>query len=194
MGRGCCAGTLICRLYIVHRGGESDMNAPLQGPSQPQRLSQGGTATRIRHRNGALAALSSTAFSILEPHLRFRDFEEGSLLWDAGEQASRVYFPLSGVISIVVPVKDGSGIEVASVGYEGGAGVDCELGQHQSVNQGITQVAGTFSYMSASQFASAARQDDEIGHVVAVCCNWLLAQSQQMAACNAVHPADARFC
>jgi CRP-like cAMP-binding protein len=148
----------------------------------------------VRHRNGALAALSSSAFSILEPHLRSRDFEEGSVLWDAGESSNRAYFPLSGVISIVVPVKDGGGIEVASVGYEGAAGIDCESGHHHSVTQGVTQVAGTFSYMSAVQFASAARQNEEIGHVAAICCNWLLAQSQQIAACNAVHPADARFC
>jgi len=172
------------------------MNVILQGTGQPLRptLSTTSAAARPLHRNGALAALSSSAFSVLEPHLRHRDFEEGSVLWEAGEQTARVYFPLSGVISIVLPVKDGGGVEVATVGREGTAGIDYGLGQTQSLTQGVTQIAGTFSYMSALQFANAARQNDEIDRVAVICCNWLLAQSQQMAACNAVHSADARFC
>src|SRR5260221_9571494 len=172
------------------------MNVILQGTGQPLRptLSTTSAAARPLHRNGALAALSSSAFSVLEPHLRHRDFEEGSVLWEAGEQTARVYFPLSGVISIVLPVKDGGGVEVATVGREGTVGIDYGLGQTQSLTQGVTQIAGTFSYMSALQFANAARQNDEINRVAVICCNWLLAQSQQMAACNAVHSADARFC
>jgi CRP-like cAMP-binding protein len=172
------------------------MNVPVQASGQLTRLTPAATnaPVHLRHRNAALAALSSSAFSLLEPHLRYRDFEEGAVLWDAGEQVDRVYFPLSGIISIVLPVKDGCGIEAASVGQEGWAGIDYRLGQSQSVTQGITQIAGMFSYVSALQFVSAARQNDEIDHVAAICCNWVLAQSQQMAACNAVHPADARFC
>ena len=172
------------------------MNVLLQGTGRPCRLTPAATSTtaRPRHRTGVLAALSSSAFSVLVPHLRHRDFAEGSVLWEAGEQTDRVYFPLSGMISIAVPIKDGGGVEVASVGREGAAGIDYGLGQSQSLTQGVVQIAGTFSYMSALQFANAARQNDEIDRVAAICCNWLLAQSQQMAACNAVHSADARFC
>jgi CRP-like cAMP-binding protein len=133
---------------------------------------------------------------MLESHLRHRDFAEGSVLWDAGAPTERVFFPLSGVISVVLPVKDGSGIEVASVGREAVAGLSYGYGpgQFRSVTQGITLISGTFSYMSASALANAAKQNDEIARVAAICCDWLLAQSQQLAACNAVHPADARFC
>jgi CRP-like cAMP-binding protein len=172
------------------------MNVILQRTGHPSRPTPSATnaTARAPHRSGVLTALSSNAFSVLEPHLRHRDFEEGSVLWEAGDQIDRVYFPLSGMVSIVLPVKDSSGIEVATVGREGAAGIDCGLGQAQSLTQGVVQIAGTFSYMSALQFANAARQNDEIDRVAAVCCNWLLAQSQQMAACNAVHSADARFC
>jgi CRP-like cAMP-binding protein len=54
-------------------------------------------------------------------------------------------------------------------------------------------MSGTFSYISASQFAAAARQNEEIAQVKTICCGWLLAQSRQLAACNAVHSFDARF-
>ena len=168
------------------------MNMPMQGLG-PLRRPAIVTYPRPHHRNAVLAALSSRAFSFLESHLRHRDFLEGSVLWDAGAPTERVYFPLSGIISVVLPVKDGLGIEVASVGREAAAGLGYGSGPFRSVTQGITLISGTFSYMSATALANVARQNDEIARVVATCCDWLLAQSQQLAACNAVHPADARF-
>jgi CRP-like cAMP-binding protein len=171
------------------------MNMPMQGVGpfrRPTVISN--SYPRPHHRNAVLAALSPRAFSLLESHLRYRDFPEGSVLWDAGAPTERVYFPLSGIISVVLPVKDGSGIEVASVGREAVAGLGSGLGQARSVTQGVTLISGTLSYISASQLAAAARQNEEIGRIAAVCSDWLLAQAQQIAACNAVHAADARFC
>jgi CRP-like cAMP-binding protein len=43
-------------------------------------------------------------------------------------------------------------------------------------------------------FWEAARQNAEIADTAALCTSWLLMQSQQITACNAAHPADARFC
>jgi len=170
------------------------MNMPLQGLGPFRRPAiVANTYPRPHHRNAVLAALSSRAFSIIESHLRHRDFAEGSVLWDAGVPTERVYFPLSGVISVVLPVKDGSGIEVASIGREAAAGLSYGPAQFRSVTQGITLISGTFSYISSSALASAAKQCDEIARAAGICCDWLLAQSQQLAACNAVHPADARF-
>jgi CRP-like cAMP-binding protein len=171
------------------------MNMPMQGIGPLRRPTViTNSYPRPHHRNAVLAALSQRAFSLLETHLRYRDFPEASVLWDAGAPTERVYFPLSGIISVVLPVKDGSGIEVASVGREAVAGLGCGIGQPRSVTQGITLISGTFSYISASQLAAAARQNEEIGRITAICSDWLLAQAQQLAACNAVHPADARFC
>ncbi len=147
------------------------MNMPLQGLGPYRRPGQTiVTYPRPHHRNAVLAALSPRAFSMLESQLRHRDFAEGSVLWDAGAPTERVFFPLSGVISVVLPVKDGSGIEVASVGREAVAGLSCGSGQFRSVTQGITLISGTFSYMSASALANAAKQNDEIARVMAICC------------------------
>jgi CRP-like cAMP-binding protein len=48
--------------------------------------------------------------------------------------------------------------------------------------------------MPSHEFAAAAREDGEICHAAALCRGWMLLQSQQIAACNALHPADARLC
>ena len=137
------------------------MNIPMQGVGPYRRPTViSNSYPRPHHRNAVLAALSPRAFSLLETHLRYRDFPEGSVLWDAGAPTERVYFPLSGIISVVLPVKDGSGIEVASVGREAVAGLGSGFGQARSVTQGMALVSGTFSYISASQLAAAARQNE----------------------------------
>jgi CRP-like cAMP-binding protein len=138
--------------------------------------------------------MSPGALSVVEPHTRHHDFEEGSVLWDAGLEVDRIYFPASGIISIVLPLKDGGAIEVASIGREGCAGIDHAFAPTPSATRGITQVAGTFVEISASQLLSAMRQNNEISTMAALGHDWILMQSQQLAACNAVHPADARFC
>jgi CRP-like cAMP-binding protein len=144
-------------------------------------------------RNAALAALSTEALLVLEPHLRQRFFEEGSVLWDCGEPVSRVYFPISGIISVVLPVRDGNGAEVANVGREGGAGMAYGLRQLRSPTRGTIQIGGNVAFLPAAQFAGAAAQNAEIAALAEFCRDWLMMQAQQAAACNAVHTAEQRF-
>lgn len=154
------------------------MNMSLQGPGPFRRPAVvTGGHPRTHHRNAALAVLSPRAFSILEPHLRQRDFAEGSVLWDAGAPTERVYFPSSGIISVVLPIKDGCGIEVATVGREGAAGLGHGSGQLRAVTQGITLISGTFSYMSAVQFANAVRQSEEIERLAATLHDWQIGRA-----------------
>jgi cyclic nucleotide-binding protein len=50
-----------------------------------------------------------------------RKLAEGDVLCDAGEISEHIYFPRSGMIAIRVPTRDGTGVEVATVGHEGAA-------------------------------------------------------------------------
>jgi CRP-like cAMP-binding protein len=143
--------------------------------------------------NAALAALSTGALSILEPHLRQRFFEEGSVLWDCGEPVSRVYFPISAIVSVVLPVRDGNGAEVANVGREGGAGMSCGLRQLRSPTRGTIQISGYLAVLPAAQFVNAAAQNNELAALAEFCRDWLMMQAQQAAACNAVHTAEQRL-
>jgi len=48
--------------------------------------------------------------------------------------------------------------------------------------------------MPGSKLFFAAKENSEIENLVNYCRDWILMQSQQMAACNAAHSADKRFC
>jgi CRP-like cAMP-binding protein len=141
-----------------------------------------------------LAALSPEAISRLQRQMHRRSLAEGDVLWDAGEQVSRIYFPHSGMISIRVPTQNGQGVEVASVGHEGAAGFQYDAGANGAITQAVVRVGGQFSCIARDHFTMAAREDRELVRLAACCNDWLLVQAQQIAACNTLHSADARFC
>ena len=47
---------------------------------------------------------------------------QGTVLYEAGNEVDEVYFPLSGMISLLVVMRDGKAIETATVGREGVVG------------------------------------------------------------------------
>jgi CRP-like cAMP-binding protein len=152
------------------------------------------TAPLANDGNGLLAALSDHAHALIEPHLRHCEFDKGALLWSAGEPTGHVYFPNSGLISITLPSPDGYRIEVGSVSREGVAGIRGVFDNTSVLTSAIVQIGGQFAAIAERPFADAVRQSEELAALAAFGCEWLLLQAQLMAACNATHTADARFC
>jgi CRP-like cAMP-binding protein len=144
--------------------------------------------------NGLLAALSADAYALLKPHLHDRDLPKGSLLWAAGHPLEHIYFPLSGLISVAMPIDEGRSIEVGSVSREGAIGVYDTLGNIGAIASGMVRIAGRISVIPARRFREALRQSEELAALAACGCEWILLQAQLTAACNATHGADARFC
>jgi len=143
-------------------------------------------------RNACLSALSSHAFSLLGPYLRETIFRAGSILWSATRPLSEVYFPNSGLISIVLPGSDGALVEVGSICSQ--AAVGAIFVPPIPFTQGVVQIGGSFTCVPAQLLVFAAKEDGEIENLLNYCGDWILIQAQQIAACNATHPADKRFC
>jgi CRP-like cAMP-binding protein len=150
--------------------------------------------TRLPPENAALAALPRDAFALLKPHLHELTFDEGAVLWDCGGPVEQVFFPRSGTISIVIPLQPDRAIEVASIGHEGGAGMEYDHISSLHHTQGVIRVTGRFRFMTASLFAEAVQTNEDIAAISTLCSGWILHQAQQIAACNATHKADERFC
>jgi hypothetical protein len=148
----------------------------------------------LRKHNGCLSALSPAALSMLKPHLTEATLSEGAILWDAKRPAVDVYFPVSGLISIVLAMPDGECVEVGSVAREAAAGLAFDGDQSDVLTRGVVQIGGKFIRIGRAQLLSAAGKNYEIDHLITFCRDWILLQAQQIAACNAVHPADKRFC
>jgi hypothetical protein len=58
--------------------------------------------------NGFLRSLTNGDFELLRPHLHDMKLEHSKVLFDVGGKIPGLYFPHSGVISLVVVLADGS--------------------------------------------------------------------------------------
>jgi CRP-like cAMP-binding protein len=144
--------------------------------------------------NHFLAALPPHDFALLTPHLRTVTFKRGMILHDAGDEIERVYFPHSGMVSMVAVMPSGAAVETATIGRAGVIGASTGLGVKYSSARVIVQLPGTAAWLSASQFHAAANGNQAIRDLVVRYSDMLLAQVQQSVACNVLHSMEARLC
>jgi len=145
-------------------------------------------------RNQFLRALPAKDFSLLAPHLRTAHLECGLILHDAGDEIDNVYFPLSGVVSLVTVIQSGAIVEAATVGRTGIVGATAGLGSSRAFGRAVVQIAGDAARIARSQFHRAARESDAVRNLVVAYNDFVLSQIQQSVACNALHFLEQRLC
>ena len=144
--------------------------------------------------NRLLASLSSAIFAAIKPHLKAVELRHGEVLGEAGSAVRGVYFPHSGVISLVVELNVGGMIETAMVGRDGVLNASSALDGKVSLNRAIVQLAGVASASAVDPFRKIAREFEPFRSLLIRHEQVLFAQSQQSAACNASHSVEARMC
>jgi CRP-like cAMP-binding protein len=147
----------------------------------------------VRHPNRLLASLAPADFELLRPQLKPFELVHEALLFDAGDALNWVYFPHSGVISLVVGLADGQRIEAAMVGRSGLVGGSAALDGRVALNTGIVQVAGEGSILDVETLRKAAEQSIAFRTTLIRHEQVLFAQAQQSVACNASHTVEARL-
>jgi len=143
--------------------------------------------------NQLLASLPAPDLDLLLPQLRFVDLPQETILFEAGDTISRIFFPHSGIVSLVVELGSGEMIEAAMIGREGVVGGLAALDSNVSVSQAIMQVAGAASAVDVDVVRRLAEQSNGFRTILIKHEQLLLAQSQQSAACNATHTLEARL-
>jgi CRP-like cAMP-binding protein len=144
--------------------------------------------------NRILNALPQNIFAAVEPHLKYEKLVFGTVLADTERPVDRVYFPVDGVISLVVEMAVGDMIETAMVGRDGAANATAAMDGKISLHRGIVQAAGAAFTIAPDTLRSLA---DEFGPLRGILIRHeqvLFAQAQQSAGCNASHTVEARMC
>ncbi len=143
--------------------------------------------------NRLLASLTATEFAHIAPHLRPEPLHQGTVLYDPGETMTRVYFPHTGVISLVVSLASGQSVEAAMVGRDSLAGGAAILHSNHAINKAIVQIAGSASIIDADHVRKITDLDLRLRDRLVRHEQAILVQAQQTAACNACHPVEARL-
>jgi CRP-like cAMP-binding protein len=141
--------------------------------------------------NKFLAQLPAPERERLLPDLRETDVAAGSILLKAGEAATRVFFPINCVISITSAPVDG--VDVALVGSEGLL-IPGPTGSSLSMFNALVQVPGQVAVADAEAFDALCEASPAARRLLQRWHYALLFQSQQVAACNAVHDVEKRLC
>lgn len=143
--------------------------------------------------NTFLACLFPNDSEALRPALRRVDLVHKTILYDVGGTVDTVYFPTGAIVSLVVVLSTGQGVEAAMVGRDGAVGVAASLGGHISLNQAIVQLEGTALACQASALEAAALQSTTVLNTLIRHEQTVYAQAQQSGACMATHHMEARL-
>jgi len=143
--------------------------------------------------NRLLAALEPADYALLSPHLRTAYFAQGAILQEQEAPVAHVYFPMSGMVSLVSVMQDGQLVETAVVGREGAVGAFAGLGPWHAFTRATVQIPATVAVISASHFQAAVSRSERIRDLILRYKEALLGQVQQTAACNALHPLETRM-
>src|SRR5215468_9464946 len=144
--------------------------------------------------NRLLAALPEQAIALLAPDLRQVTLPQGVVCYGTGDPIDQVYFPQTGMISLLVTTGGGKIVETSSVGREGAVGLQCGNGPCRSSTRAIVQIGGNFWVISAPRFEATASRSAELRELIFTYTETLWAEAQQNAACNAIHDGSSRLC
>lgn len=111
----------------------------------------------------------------------------------SGDVINDVYFPDSGIISLLAVIGKESTLEVGIVGNEGMVGLSVFLGVKTSINRAVVQGAGAASTLTTAEFLMECEDGQDLSRILRRFTYSLMTQIAQSAVCNRYHPIEARL-
>jgi CRP-like cAMP-binding protein len=165
---------------IVKRRSSSAAIIPNRPPPSPNKL---------------LAALPAADYLRILPSLHTIPLKFKQMLQKYGEKVTTVYFPGSGVCSIVNVMQDGRMVEVATVGNEGMIGITAFLGGDFPPGETFVQVPvpnGETQLMTVAAFREEIDRRGPFHELMNRYTQALTAMIMQSTACNGLHSVEQR--
>ncbi len=144
-------------------------------------------------RNRLLLALPASNLKRLMPELEQIRCRRGQILMDADSPLNHVFFPDSGVISVVAVYADGSIIEMATIGREGCTDVQAVFGAKSSSVRLLVQIPGDAARMSRAAFTRAMGSMPAFRTLMYAYVQAFLEQVMVSVACNGAHDLKQRL-
>lgn len=144
-------------------------------------------------RNRLLASLRPKEFADLLPKLKQVPLEFNKTIFEPGDRIRHVYFPDTGIISLLATVDGRSTLEVGIVGNEGVVGLSVFAPSSASNYRAVVQGEGFAMRMKASDFLAKDQTGGRLGTLTIRYMHSFLTQVSQSAVCNRFHPVEARL-
>ncbi len=151
------------------------------------------------NQNHLLAALPTTEFERITPHIKLISMPRGEVLYESGSQLLHVYFPTSAIVSLHYETESGASSEIARVGNEGVIGISLFMGGNTTPSRAIVQTEGHGYQLKAQvlikEFDRAGgRRAGIMQHLLLRYTQALITQISQTAVCNRHHSVEQQLC
>jgi CRP-like cAMP-binding protein len=144
--------------------------------------------------------LANRLLAVLDPEERDRllrgarsePIDAHQVLYAAGREISHVYFPISGVVSLVVKMTGFDDVEVMTIGNEGVIGIPVILGVTSTTMEGLCQIPGRALKVSARLVLEEIRRTAGFNRLLLRYAEAVMVQIAQHAGCNRTHSMEQR--
>lgn len=160
-------------------------------PGHPLTHDDAAAATTVagqpaRH-NRLLRALSPDVLARLQPHMERVHVPLLEVLCEPRVPFTHVYFPETGVISIVNRLSDGSEVEVGTIGNEGMAGLSAVLDSESIPSVTLMEIPGEVLRVPVDVVVALAEERPEVRRMLHRYAQAFMIQIAQTASCNRSH-------
>jgi hypothetical protein len=143
--------------------------------------------------NRLLATLSAQDRALIAPHMEVIALQPGDRLFGVGAEVDRSIFPFDTLmVSMMVELKGGRSVEVASIGKEGAIGGIVSCGTSPAFAHSVVQIAGSGAAIPIRVLEFAKQASPHLRNVFCRYSDYLLSQVMQSVACNAFHSIEER--
>ncbi|RBY95834.1 Crp/Fnr family transcriptional regulator [Blastococcus sp. TF02-8] len=143
-------------------------------------------------RNVLLGLLPEDEFRRLEPALEVVPLDVREGLHEAGKAFEHVWFPVDAVLSVLATIEGEAAVEVATVGFEGMAGLPAFLGTAESPHDCYCQVAGSAVRLATGDLRRFLASDGALHDLLHRYTQATMVQLAQNVACNRLHTTEER--
>jgi len=141
--------------------------------------------TRFSQGNRLLQSLSSSDIELLAPHLMTVILRVPQDLEEPNKSIRQIYFPDSGIASVVAINADGARVEIGVVGSEGATGAAVILGNERSPHSTYIQMAGRGMRISAGDLRNAMAESASLRSLLLRYVQTFMVQTAHTAVANA---------
>jgi len=144
--------------------------------------------------NQLLAALPAADYERLLPHLEFVTLPLGLVVFESGSKLRHLYFPASGIVSLLYAMESGASTEIAVIGDEGVVGIALFMGGESTPSRAVVQSAGHGYRLKAAVLKKEFELGGPLQYLLLRYTQALIAQMTQTAVCNRHHTVDQQLC
>ena len=144
--------------------------------------------------NQLLTSLPAMDHQRLLPHLEVVDLPLGMVVFESGSTLHHLYFPTSGIVSLLYAMESGASTEIAVIGSEGVVGIALFMGGESTPSRAVVQSAGHGYRLNAAVLKTEFERGGRLQFLLLRYTQALIAQMTQTAVCNRHHSVDQQLC